>query len=181
MMVATRTDQPVDRLVVVARYPYVTQAEAARLFLLDAGIRAVVTGKEIVAADWALGVAVGDVRVEVMDSDAESAHAILKEMAPARTLGDMRSDEAEEETCLQCGAELPESLTQCLKCGWTFESAGGDGLQIPEPPNDSPATQASLKPLRWFAKFTIQLALGGFAIYSIVLILYWLWKVGTTW
>lgn len=68
-----------DRLTTVATFDLAAKAEVARNVLEDAGIRAVITDSEIVAMDWLISNAVGGIKVQVREEDAERAAAVLDE------------------------------------------------------------------------------------------------------
>jgi hypothetical protein len=67
-----------DRLVTVATFDGPTQAQLARGVLADAGIRAVLTDEETVSLFWHLSNAVGGIKVQVMEADADRAVAALE-------------------------------------------------------------------------------------------------------
>jgi hypothetical protein len=113
-------DQADNDLVTVAAYRFANEAELARMHLAEAGIEAVLADAETVNMDWLLGAAVGDIKVQVMRSQAATAEAILQNMR--QPLPD-EAEEATESKCLSCGAELPEGASSCAACGWTYEGA----------------------------------------------------------
>lgn len=58
------------------------EAEMLRAFLEGSGIDAVVRDAHTVTADWTLSNAIGGVKVEVADEDAERAAVLLSEFSP---------------------------------------------------------------------------------------------------
>lgn len=70
-----------DKLVTVARFTDPMQAALARSHLQAAGIRAFLLGESITAIAWHLTNAVGGIRMQVANEDAERANAILSEPA----------------------------------------------------------------------------------------------------
>jgi hypothetical protein len=66
-------------LVTVATFDLPPKARLAQNVLEQAGIKAVVTDENIVAMDWLFGNAVGWVKVQVLEEDAERAVAALEE------------------------------------------------------------------------------------------------------
>lgn len=90
-------------------------AEVKRLPLEAEGIKTYLTDAEIVAMDWLLGNAVGEIKLQVARADAERAVAILKSIPHTEPV------KAQENVCLSCGGPMPESVDTCPKCGWTYE------------------------------------------------------------
>ncbi len=157
-----------ERLVIVDRYMYQYQAEAAKLHLEAAGIRATVTGAGTVVMDWMLAAAVGRIRVEVLESDLERAREVLSHMPAASTLGDVfrpRNFEIKEAPrCLACQAKMTETETVCPSCGWTF-------LEEPEsPPKSTDAywkdaeKESLIQSLRRFGLFMFMIAAGWYLV-----------------
>src|SRR5215510_13066890 len=71
-----------DQLVTIATFDIPAKAHVARGTLEAAGIRAVVNNEEAVSALW-LPTALGGVKVQVLEEDAERAVAVLeKELGP---------------------------------------------------------------------------------------------------
>lgn len=70
--------------VVVARYPFRTAAEAARLRLEAEGIPASLLDAEVVDMNWFLAEAIGWIKVMVPAADAERAATILRETEERR-------------------------------------------------------------------------------------------------
>ncbi len=65
------------KLVTIATFDQVVMAQMAADALRAGGIDAVVTDAEVVSMDWLLGQAVGGIKVQVRDDDAERAVAEL--------------------------------------------------------------------------------------------------------
>jgi hypothetical protein len=68
-----------SRLTTVASFDLAAKAELARNVLEAAGIPAVLADAEIVAMDWLISNAVGGIKVQVREEDAERAAAVLDE------------------------------------------------------------------------------------------------------
>ncbi|HVK16195.1 MAG TPA: DUF2007 domain-containing protein [Fimbriiglobus sp.] len=66
-----------SRLTTVASFDLAAKAELARNVLEEAGIDAVLTDAEIVAMDWLISNAVGGIKVQVREEDAERAAEVL--------------------------------------------------------------------------------------------------------
>jgi hypothetical protein len=85
-------------LVTIATFDLPPKARLAQNILEKAGIKAVVTDETVVAMDWLLGNAVGWVKVQVLEEDAERAVTALEE-----SLGG--GEDALEEEALAAEAE----------------------------------------------------------------------------
>ncbi len=98
-------------LVTVATFDLPAKARLAQNVLEAAGIKAVVTDETIVAMDWLLGNAVGWVKVQVLEEDAERAVAALEEsLGGAEEPVDEAALAAEAEAAKpEEGSELPKS------------------------------------------------------------------------
>jgi hypothetical protein len=66
------------RLVTIATFDQPAQARLAQNALTEAGVAATVTDESLVAMDWLLSNAVGGVKVQVWDDDAEKAVRLLE-------------------------------------------------------------------------------------------------------
>ncbi|AWM37695.1 hypothetical protein GobsT_42920 [Gemmata obscuriglobus] len=73
------------KLVTIATFEQGARAHLARGVLEEAGIRATVTDEAVVTMDWLLGGAVGWVKVQVLEEDADRAVAVLEETLGAET------------------------------------------------------------------------------------------------
>lgn len=67
------------KLVTIATFDEGAKARIAQNVLKDAGIQCTIADESIVAMDWLLSTAVGGVKVQVRDEDAERAVAALNE------------------------------------------------------------------------------------------------------
>lgn len=93
----------------------IAEAEVKRLPLEEAGIKTYLTDAEIVAMDWLLGNAVGEIKLQVARADAQKATEILKSIPP------FKAEHVPDNVCLACNAPMPIDSDSCLKCGWTYE------------------------------------------------------------
>ncbi len=66
----------------IASFTKADEAEMLRSFLEGSGIEATIRDDYTVTADWGLSNAVGGVKVDVADEDAERALALLREFSP---------------------------------------------------------------------------------------------------
>ncbi len=71
-----------DEPVIIASYPFRTQAEAARLRLEADGIRAALADSETLDQNWLFGNAVGWIKLQVPGDSAAKAAAILSQIRP---------------------------------------------------------------------------------------------------
>jgi len=118
-----------DNPVTVGSFQFAPEAEVARMCLAEEGIRAFIIDGEIVTADWFLGNAVGYIKLQVAESQAEAALAVLQRVKVRRSRDgqdeeDCDADELDNAVCLACGADLSESPTTCGACGWSYGGAG---------------------------------------------------------
>lgn len=86
---------PQARLITVARYAEPMEAQLARIALEEAGIRAVVLGEPVTSGLYPTGVF--PVSLQVLQSDAERALAVLNERQPLEGLDAAFEDIADRE------------------------------------------------------------------------------------
>ena len=106
-----------DDLITIATFRTAPEAELVKTALDAEGITAFIADAETVTMDWLLGVAIGDVKLQVARRDKYQARAFLAERSKARADNERES----HATCLSCGAPFPEDANKCPQCGWTFE------------------------------------------------------------
>lgn len=106
-----------DDLITVATFRTAPEAELAKTALDAEGIESFIADAEMVTMDWLLGVAIGDVKIQVARRVAERARDFL---ASRRRVHD-EDEPVGPATCLACGAVFPEEADQCPACGWSFE------------------------------------------------------------
>jgi hypothetical protein len=109
--------------VTIRTYQTQPEAEADRMHLEAAGFTAVLNDSETVGMNWMLGTALGAIKLQVPESQARAALALLEKGEKAgrkrrkkRRLG---RDEAE---CLSCGAPMRNHQTTCPSCGWSYQT-----------------------------------------------------------
>ena len=110
------------KLVTIARFDLAGQAHIAKNALEAAGIKSVLADEQTIAMDWLLSNAIGGIKVQVLEEDAERAVTALEE-----SLG---SDEPVDEETMSAAAEAAEKE---------------DIDEPPEPiapPSDAPPTRA---------------------------------------
>jgi hypothetical protein len=86
------------RLVTIATFDQPPKARLAQNALEEAGIKATVADETTVAMDWLLGAAVGWVKVQVLEEDADRAVTVLEEALGPSDPVDAKALEAEAET-----------------------------------------------------------------------------------
>jgi hypothetical protein len=105
-----------DDLVTVATFRTAPEAELAKTALDAEGIEAFVADAETVTMDWLLGIAVGDVKIQVARSVAAQAREYLAGRRGTHSVDDPTAPGR----CLSCGALFPEDADRCPVCGWSF-------------------------------------------------------------
>jgi hypothetical protein len=109
-----------DQLVTVESYQFLPEAEAVRMHLESEGIAAVLADAETVSTEWALGNAIGYIKLRVPQSQADAAQVILKELRSRRLeRGQSRESDAIGR-CLSCDSPLRTNQTKCEQCGWSY-------------------------------------------------------------
>ncbi|MBA3314389.1 MAG: hypothetical protein M3552_19740 [Planctomycetota bacterium] len=116
-----------ETFVTVATFTTLPEAEAAKLHLQSEGIPVNIVDAEIVNMDWLLGNAVGYIKLQVPESRAEAAAALIELIAVERRRRraareadeDDGRDAADDQQCLACGTEMCDT-DACPKCGWSW-------------------------------------------------------------
>lgn len=108
-----------DDLVTIATYSTAQAAETAKWALGEEGIPAFVADANVVAMDWLLGNAIGNVKLQVAGSLVETAGAFLR-AHPSFLDQPATASPTDDNQCLSCGQAIPEDAEQCPACGWTF-------------------------------------------------------------
>jgi len=106
--------------VTIATYRTLPEAEAARLHLESEGYTTFLADAEIVAMDWLLANAVGNIKLQVPPDQAEGATASLDNAHIKSKDREQQFEDDATSECLSCGAELPENLARCPRCGWSY-------------------------------------------------------------
>lgn len=116
-----------DRLVTLATFRFPVKAEAAQYFLEQCGIQTFLADANLVTADWFLGNAVGNVKLQIPQRQAEAALEILRDhprLLDARISEDSK-DQSDEMHCLACGELLEDNAHTCAACGWSYRHETG--------------------------------------------------------
>lgn len=90
-----------ESLVTVARFNYPLEAHLNRAKLEYEGIDSIVVDEHMVNVNWLYNIAVGGVKLQVRESDAERALAILGEI-PEHVPEDPSAEISDDERCPQC-------------------------------------------------------------------------------
>ena len=136
-----------DRLITVASYEFVYQAQLAQTVLKNEGIDSFAEGLEVVNMDWGLSNAIRNIKLQTSESDADKARAILSQTQ-------IEKPELDDFTCLSCGGEMNVESTICSECGWSF-TEGSEELYHPDKNRDSGRQENQLEQIRPFAKTLI--------------------------
>jgi hypothetical protein len=112
-----------EELVIVERYRFLPEAEAARMYLESEGITAFLADAETVNMDWFLANAIGNIKLQVPSAQAETARALLDRLRENQQQRREHGEENEEEgsaVCLACGGPMSEEASACPACGWSY-------------------------------------------------------------
>jgi hypothetical protein len=110
-----------ETLVTVGAYQSLPEAELARVLLEVKEIRAFLIDAETVSTLPFLGNALGWIKLQVPQAQAEAAFAALEGMRGEP--GRLQDDDAwgsDATVCLECGAKLPPARQKCSACGWSY-------------------------------------------------------------
>ena len=127
-----------EQLVTIEQYQFLPEADAIRMHLQAEGIEAFLADAETVSTDWALGNAVGYIKLQVPASQEVAGRAVL-ELIRARRLEREGASNANTNRCLACDGELLPDQASCLQCGWSY---GTDG-EADEPETEERSNQQS--------------------------------------
>ena len=117
-----------SEITTVATFTDANEAMLAQIHLSDLGIKAFVVDAELANMDWFYRNAIGYIKIQTPNDQAEAARALL-ETWRARRVGDEVIEENDDENldqtvaCLACGAVLPDDDSRCPACGWSYASA----------------------------------------------------------
>ncbi len=121
-----------DDLVTIEKYQFLPEAEAARIAMQSEGIETFLEDAEAVNMNWAMGNAIGYIKLQVRQPQAEAAQAILESMRARRDARGAILDPADPGQCLACGTALQTNTSKCTECGWSYASDDGE----PDQDND---------------------------------------------
>lgn len=91
-------------LVTIARFRDLHEALLAQGKLESAGIEAVLADDEMVRMDWLYSNAIGGIRMQVAEEDADSARVLLDEPIPEQLQDEYTGEEFEQPHCPSCGS-----------------------------------------------------------------------------
>jgi rubrerythrin len=109
-----------DSLVTIQTFRTAHEAELAKARLETGGVQAFLADAEMIRMDWAVGNAIGWIKLQVADDDAALAAEILGEIQQTRVANKLIDNDGEKGVCPACGVSMAESLEACPACGWTF-------------------------------------------------------------
>jgi hypothetical protein len=113
------------QFVTVESYQFLPVAEATRMALQAEGIEVMLVDKETVSTDWALGNAIGYIKLQVPQHQVDAALGILEKIREARNAR-LAESKPDIDECLACGAPLQPEQSTCAQCGWSFAEEQSD-------------------------------------------------------
>ena len=90
------------------------EAELMQMQLEREGIKSFLNNANVATLN--LGSALGEIKLQVAEADAERALAIVNSAPNATETSSPRKDNQ----CLACGATIPDDADTCPKCGWSY-------------------------------------------------------------
>ena len=104
-----------DELITIGSYEFVAEAEIAQMFLRENGVNAFLRDQNIIAMDWLLGNAIGYVKLQVPQSQIETARELLAAFKED-SAGDDEEGSARSRVCSSCGLVLGDVTEICPAC-----------------------------------------------------------------
>ena len=110
-----------ERLITIDTTDNPHAADLAKIVLEQAGIVSYLDNRNIVEMDWLLSNPVGNIRVQVAESDVERGTQILADHRELRNQwNDSMSIDQGEMRCLACGETMDDEAETCTACGWSY-------------------------------------------------------------
>jgi hypothetical protein len=125
-----------DELVTIASYEFVAQAEIAQMFLRENGIDAFLRDQSIIAMDWLLGNAIGYVKLQVPQSQIETARELLAAFKED-SAGNNKDGSPPSRVCSSCGLALGDITDTCPACSGANEDVAPVDLDEDAEPSDT--------------------------------------------
>jgi hypothetical protein len=119
-----------SRLVTIASFGSVEEADLARMVLDEEGIPAVLEGQVVVGLLWYLTNATGGVKLQVFEDDASRAREVLARPAAG---GEAEEPRTTPTACAQCGAEIEAGFEACWFCGAPVDQEASPAAPPPTP------------------------------------------------
>jgi Zn finger protein HypA/HybF involved in hydrogenase expression len=132
-----------EPLVTIEQYQFLPEAASVRMHLESEGIEAYLADAETVSTDWALGNAIGYIKLQVREPQVEAAMTILDQLRARRAARNALPNAREEFRCLACEVELLPDQRSCPKCGWSYGDADDDRDDGDESKGPTEATSSS--------------------------------------
>jgi hypothetical protein len=104
-----------DELVTIGSYEFVAEAEVAQMFLRENGVNTFLRDQSIIAMDWLLGNAIGYVKLQVPQSQFETARELLATLTEGST-SDGEGTSVRSRVCSSCGLVLDGVTEICPAC-----------------------------------------------------------------
>ena len=116
-----------ERFVTIDQYQFLPEADAVRIHMLAEGLTAQLADAETVSTDWALGNAIGYIKLQVPESQVEKARRMPGELRARRKAREEAPvDTTDAGRCLACDAKLQPDQATCPDCGWSYADAEGE-------------------------------------------------------
>ncbi|MEM9753936.1 MAG: hypothetical protein AAF916_11220 [Planctomycetota bacterium] len=152
--------------VTVGEYANGHEADLAVALLAGHGISARLENREFVGMDWGVAAAVGWIKVNVPEANADAARETLGKMQSAGDGTDLKLGSAaitDAEACLRCGGKMPVEDAVCGACGWSYVSERSAMLK-----SDSPGPRSDLQRPRksWWKTALFILSIGLLGCYG---------------
>ena len=97
-----------ERLVTIRTYSVLWEADLARVFLEQEGVRALLADENMVGMNWLYCHAVGGIKLQTPESEAPRARELLAERERKR--GENSADTEESTACPSCGSTNVETV-----------------------------------------------------------------------
>lgn len=106
--------------ITIDSFDHLLQAEMLLLRLTQEGLDARLADHHIVAMEWLMANAIGGIKVQVPESQAEQASEIAATMRLRNKESKHNQAAIDDDACLSCGHTMPDSADSCEQCGWSY-------------------------------------------------------------
>jgi hypothetical protein len=121
-----------EDLVTIATFRFLNEAELARMYLNEEGVRSYIADGETVNMDWLLGNALGNIKLQVSSADVERALAAKEKWPKPRDRFEDQAAGVDTLRCLSCGKRMLEDQIECMECGWSYADAVDESAEADE-------------------------------------------------